>query len=133
MGDPTATLNERYHNMPRASNGPATLARRKKVLKKAKGYFGNKSRLFRYAKDAVDRAEVYAYRDRRKKKTEFRQLWIVRINAICRSNGINYSRFINGLKKANIQMDRKQLSELAIHDEAAFLALIEKAKEAQTA
>mgnify|MGYP001343153731 CR=1 FL=1 len=110
--------------MPRASNGPATLARRKKVLKKAKGYFGNKSRLFRYAKDAVDRAEVYAYRDRRKKKTEFRQLWIVRINAICRSNGINYSRFINGLKKANIQMDRKQLSELAIHDEAAFLALI---------
>ena len=92
--------------MPRASNGPATLARRKKVLKKAKGYFGNKSRLFRYAKDAVDRAEVYAYRDRRKKKTEFRQLWIVRINAICRSNGINYSRFINGLKKANIQMAR---------------------------
>ena len=119
--------------MPRASNGPATLARRKKDLKKTKGYFGNKSRLFRYAKDAVDRAEVYAYRDRRKKKTEFRQLWIVRINAICRSNGINYSRFINGLKKANIQMDRKQLSELAIHDEAAFLALIEKAKEAQTA
>ena len=119
--------------MPRASNPPATLARRKKVLKKAKGYFGNKSRLFRYAKGAVDRAEVYAYRDRRKKKTEFRQLWIVRINAICRSNGINYSRFINGLKKANIQMDRKQLSELAIHDKAAFLALIEKAKEAQTA
>ena len=119
--------------MPRASNGPATLARRKKVLKKAKGYFGNKSRLFRYAKDAVERAEVYAYRARRKKKTEFRQLWIVRINAICRSNGINYSRFINGLKKANIQMDRKQLSELAIHDEAAFLVLIEKAKEAQTA
>ena len=119
--------------MPRASNGPATLARRKKVLKKAKGYFGNKSRLFRYAKAAVDRAEVYAYRDRRKKKTEFRQLLIVRINAICRSNGINYSRFINGLKKANIQMDRKQLSELAIHDEAAFIALIEKAKKAQAA
>ena len=107
--------------MPRASNGPATLARRKKVLKKAKGYFGNKSRLFRYANDAVDRAEVYAYRDRRKKKTEFRQLWIVRINAICRNNGINYSRFINGLKKANIDMDRKQLAELAIHDEAPSL------------
>ena len=119
--------------MPRASNGPTTLARRKKVLKKAKGYFGNKSRLFRYANDAVDRAEIYAYRDRRKKKTEFRQLWIVRINAICRNNGINYSRFINGLKKANIDMDRKQLAELAIHDEAAFLVLIEKAKEAQTA
>ena len=119
--------------MPRATNGPATLKRRKKVLKKAKGYFGNKSRLFRYAKDAVDHAEVYAYRDRRKKKTEFRQLWIVRINAICRNNGINYSRFINGLKKANIDMDRKQLSELAIHDETAFLVLIEKAKEAQAA
>ena len=119
--------------MPRASNGPTTLARRKKVLKKAKGYFGNKSRLFRYANDAVDRAEIYAYRDRRKKKTEVRQLWIVRINAICRNNGINYSRFINGLKKANIDMDRKQLAELAIHDEAAFLVLIEKAKEAQTA
>jgi large subunit ribosomal protein L20 len=119
--------------MPRATNGPATLARRKKVLKKARGYFGNKSRLFRYAKDAVDRAEVFAYRDRRKKKTTFRQLWIVRINAICRNNDINYSRFINGLKKANIEMDRKQLSELAIHDEAAFLTLIAKAKEALAA
>ena len=119
--------------MPRVKRGVTAHRRHKKILKKAKGYFGNKSRLFRYAKDAVDRAEVYAYRDRRKKKTVFRQLWIVRINAICRSNGINYSRFINGLKKANIKMDRKQLSELAIHDEAAFLALIEKAKEAQTA
>lgn len=119
--------------MPRATNGPATLARRKKVLKKAKGYFGNKSRLFRYANDAVDRAEVYAYRDRRKKKTEFRQLWIVRINAICRNNGINYSRFMRGLKAAGIEMDRKQLSELAIHDEAAFLALIEQAKSANAA
>ena len=115
--------------MPRATNGPATLARHKKVLKKAKGYFGNKSRLFRYANDAVDRAEVYAYRDRRKKKSAFRQLWIVRINAICRNNGINYSRFIRGIKTAGIDMDRKQLSELAIHDEAAFLQLIEKAKE----
>ena len=119
--------------MPRAKNGPATLARRKKVLKKAKGYFGNKSRLFRYAKDAVDRAEVYAYRDRRKKKTEFRQLWIIRINAICRANGINYSRFIHGLTAAEIDMDRKQLSELAIHDEAAFVALIEIAKQANAA
>ena len=112
---------------------PRRLLVAKKFWKKPRAISGNKSRLFRYAKDAVERAEVYAYRDRRKKKTEFRQLWIVRINAICRSNGINYSRFINGLKKANIQMDRKQLSELAIHDEAAFLALIEKAKEAQTA
>jgi large subunit ribosomal protein L20 len=116
--------------MPRARNVPATLKRRKKVLKKAKGYFGNKSRLFRYAKDAVDRAEAYAYRDRRKRKTEFRQLWIVRINAACRPRGINYSRFMRGLKAAGIEMDRKQLSELAIHDEAAFAALVEKAKEA---
>ncbi len=116
--------------MPRTRNGPATLKRRKKVLKKAKGYFGNKSRLFRYAKEAVDRAEAYAYRDRRKKKSEFRQLWIVRINAACRANGINYSRFIRGLKAASIEMDRKQLSELAIHDEAAFKVLIEQAKAA---
>ena len=132
MGDAVATKN-RNLNMPRATNGPATLARRKKVLKKAKGYFGNKSRLFRYAKDAVDRAEAYAYRDRRKKKSEFRQLWIVRINAICRNNGINYSRFIRGIKAAGIDMDRKQLSELAIHDEAAFLQLIKKAKESNAA
>lgn len=119
--------------MPRARNVPATLKRRKKVLKKAKGYFGNKSRLFRYAKDAVDHAEVYAYRDRRRKKTEFRQLWIVRINSACRPQGINYSRFMSGLKAAGIEMDRKQLSELAIHDEAAFSALVAKAKEANEA
>lgn len=119
--------------MPKTRNGPATLKRRKKVLKKAKGYFGNNSRLFRYAKEAVDRAEVYAYRDRRKRKSEFRQLWIVRINAACRANGINYSRFIRGLSAASIEMDRKQLSELAIHDEAAFKALIEQAKAANAA
>lgn len=116
--------------MPKTRNAPATLKRRKKILKQAKGYFGNKSRLFRYAKDAVERAGKYAYRDRRKKKSEFRQLWIVRINAICRANGINYSRFMHGLKAAGIELDRKQLSELAIHDEAAFLQLIAKAKEA---
>jgi len=119
--------------MPRARNVPATLKRRKKVLKKAKGFFGNKSRLFRYAKDAVERGEKFAYRDRRKKKSEFRQLWIVRINAICRANGINYSRFMRGIKAAGIEMDRKQLSELAIHDEDAFKVLIEKAKEANAA
>ena len=119
--------------MPRATNAPATRKRRKKVLKKAKGYFGNKSRLFRYAKDAVERAEKYAYRDRRKRKSEFRQLWIVRINAACRPLGINYSRLMHGLKAAGIEMDRKQLSELAIHDEEAFKALVEKAKEANAA
>lgn len=119
--------------MPKTRNVPATLKRRKKILKSAKGYFGNKSRLFRYAKDAVERAGKYAYRDRRKKKSEFRQLWIVRINAICRANGINYSRFMHGLKLAGIEMDRKQLSELAIHDETAFIQLINKAKELNSA
>ena len=112
--------------MPRATNAPATKARRKKVLKKARGYFGNASRLFRYAKHAVDRAEQYAYRDRRKKKSEFRQLWIVRINAACREEGINYSRFMNGLKKLGIEMNRKSLSELAVNEPDAFKALIEK-------
>lgn len=119
--------------MPRATNIPSTLKRRKKVLKKAKGYFGNKSRLFRYATEAVDRAEQYAYRDRRKKKSEFRKLWITRINIACRPHDINYSRFMHGLKLAGIQMDRKQLSELAIHDSAAFGSLIGKAKEANEA
>ena len=84
--------------MPRATNAPATRARRKKVIKKARGYFGNKSRLFRYAKDAVERGEKFAYRDRKKKKSTIRQLWITRINAACRPHGINYSRFISGLK-----------------------------------
>ncbi len=116
--------------MPRATNAPATKARRKKVLKKARGYFGNASRLFRYAKHAVDRAEQYAYRDRRKKKSEFRQLWIVRINAACREEGINYSRFMNGLKKLGIEMNRKSLSELAVNEPDAFKALIEKVKAA---
>ncbi len=116
--------------MPRARNVPATLKRRKKVLRKAKGFFGNKSRLFRYAKDAVDRGEKFAYRDRRKKKSSMRQLWIVRLNAACRERDMSYSRFMAGLKAANIDLNRKVLSEMAIHDEAAFGALVEKAKEA---
>ena len=114
--------------MPRASNSSVSRRRRKKVIKKAKGYFGNKSRLYRYAKDAVDRAECFAYRDRRKKKSTMRQLWIIRLNAACRSQGINYSRFIAGLKAIGVEMDRKALSELAIHDENAFKILVEKAK-----
>ncbi|WOO42078.1 50S ribosomal protein L20 [Rubellicoccus peritrichatus] len=116
--------------MPRATNGPATKARRKRVLKKTKGYFGNKSRLYRYANDALKRSERFAFRDRRKKKSEFRQLWIVRVNAACRANGMAYSRFMNGLKKAGIELDRKSLSEIAIHDEAAFTALVGKARAA---
>lgn len=114
--------------MPRVTNAVATKKRRKKVLKATRGYFGNKSRLFKYAKEAMWRAGKFAYRDRRKKKTEFRQLWIVRINAACRANGMQYSRFMNGLKKLSIEMDRRSLSELAIHDEIAFKVLVEKAK-----
>ena len=116
--------------MPRARNAVATKKRRKKVLKKAKGYFGNKSRLYRYAKDAVERAEKYAYRDRRKKKSVFRKLWIVRINAACRAEGLRYGQFINGLSKAGIQLNRKALSELAIHEPEAFKELVGKAKTA---
>jgi large subunit ribosomal protein L20 len=116
--------------MPKTRNAPASRARRRKVLSKAKGFWGNKSRLYRYAKDAVERAEKFAYRDRRKKKTEFRQLWIVRINAVCRSHGINYSRFMNGLLLAGIELDRKQLSEIAVNDPEAFEKLIDTSKKA---
>lgn len=116
--------------MPKTRNAPASRARRRKVLNKAKGYWGNKSRLYRYAKDAVERAEKYAYRDRRKKKSEFRQLWIVRINSVCRANDINYSRFMNGLTLAGIELDRKQLSEIAVNDPEAFQKLIETSKKA---
>ena len=112
--------------MTRVTNGVVTRKRRKRILKQTRGYFGNKSRLFRYANDAYWRAGAYAFRDRRKKKGEFRRLWIVRINAACRAAGISYSRFINGLKKCSIELDRKQLSELAIRNEEGFKVLIEQ-------
>lgn len=116
--------------MPKAQNISATRKRHKRTLKLAKGYFGNASRLYRYAKQAVDRAGQYAFNDRRKNKGNFRSLWIVRINAACRAEGIAYSRFICGLKAAGIEMDRKALSQLAIEDAVAFKALVEKAKAA---
>ena len=116
--------------MARATNGPASRKRRKKVLKYAKGYFGNKSKLFRYAKEAVQHAWQYAYAARRKKKGDFRGLWIVRLNAACRNAGISYSRFIEGLKAANIGLDRKVLSDLAIRDEVAFNALVRQTQAA---
>jgi len=116
--------------MARATNSPASRKRRKQTLKAARGYFGNKSKLYRYAKDAVQHALQYAYRDRRKKRSEFRGLWIVRLNAACRNAGISYSRFIEGLKAANISLDRKVLSDLAIRDEAAFGAIVERARSA---
>ena len=116
--------------MARATNSPASRKRRKKVLKYAKGYFGSKSKLFRYAKEAVQHAWQYAYRDRKKKKGEWRGLWIVRLNAACRANDISYSRFIEGLKAAEIGLDRKVLSDIAVHDEVAFRALVDQAKDA---
>ena len=116
--------------MARATNSPASRKRRKKVLKYAKGYFGNKSKLFRYAKEAVQHAWQYAYAARRKKKGDFRGLWIVRLNAACRNAGISYSRFIEGLKAAKIELDRKVLSDLAIRDEVAFNALVKQAQHA---
>ena len=116
--------------MARATNSPASRKRRKKVLKYAKGYFGNKSKLFRYAKEGVPHAWQYAYDHRKKKKGDFRGLWIVRVNAACRNAGISYSRFIEGLKAANITLDRKVLSDLAIRDEVAFNSLVVKAQDA---
>ena len=116
--------------MARATNSPASRKRRKKVLKYAKGYFGNKSKLFRYAKEAVQHAWQYAYIARRKKKGDRRSLWIVRLNAACRNAGITYSRFIEGLAAAKIELDRKVLSDLAIRDEVAFNGLVTQARQA---
>ncbi|MBP1581543.1 MAG: 50S ribosomal protein L20 [Oscillospiraceae bacterium] len=116
--------------MARVKGAMMTRKRRKRVLKLAKGYFGGKSRLFKTAKQAVYKSGQYAYVGRKQKKREFRQLWITRISAACKLNGINYSQFINGLNKAGIELNRKMLSEIAIHDPAAFTALVEKAKAA---
>lgn len=116
--------------MTRVKRGTVARARRKKVLKAAKGYQGQRSRSFRVAKQAVIKAGQYAYRDRRQRKRQFRALWIVRINAEAREHGLSYSRLIAGLKKADIQMDRKVLADLALHEKDAFGALASKAKEA---
>lgn len=116
--------------MPRATNAAASRRRRKKVLTYAKGYFGNKSKLYRYAKDAVHHAWLHAFKARRKKKSDFRSIWIVRLNAAARANGISYSRLIEGLKAANIQLDRKVMSDIAIRDEVAFTSLVGKAQDA---
>jgi len=116
--------------MPRVKRGVTARARHKKVMKAAKGYYGALSRVYRVAVQAVTKAGQYAYRDRRQKKRQFRQLWIARINAAARQNGLSYSRLINGLKKASIEIDRKILSDIAVHDKLAFTALVEKAKAA---
>lgn len=116
--------------MSRVKNSVATRARRKKIIKLAKGYFGRKSTVFKMANQAVMKSAVYAFRDRRAKKRDFRKLWIARINAAARMNGISYSRLMDGLKKSNIEINRKMLSEMAIHDPATFAQLCETAKKA---
>ncbi len=116
--------------MPRAKGGPKTRARRKRVLNLAEGYWGAKSRLYRTATEAVDRALKYAYRDRKVRKRDFRRLWIARINAAARLNGLSYSRFIAGLAKNGVALDRKILADLAVNDPAGFARLAETAKTA---
>ncbi len=116
--------------MARVKRGVTARKRHKKVLKQAKGYFGHKSKLFKVANQQVMKSGNYAYRDRRNKKREFRRLWITRINAGAHLNGMNYSKLINGLKKAGIELDRKILADLAVNDPAAFSAVCEQAKAA---
>ena len=116
--------------MPRVKRGVTARARHKKVLALAKGYRGRRKNVYRVAKQAVMKAGQYAYRDRRQRKRQFRQLWIVRINAGARENGLSYSKFMNGLKKAAIEIDRKVLADLAVFEKAAFAQVVEKAKAA---
>ena len=114
--------------MARATNAPASRERRKKVVDKARGYRGRRSKLFRYAKDAMMKAQTWATRDRKTRKRNFRMLWQQRINAAARANGMTYNRFIQGLRLAEVEVDRKILAELAVSDPAAFTALVEIAK-----
>src|SRR5690554_6211466 len=117
--------------MTRVKRGVVARRRHKKILKQAKGYYGARSRVFRVAKQAVIKAGQYAYRDRRNRKRQFRALWIQHINAGARQHGLSYSRFVGGLKKAGIEIDRKVLADLAVNEKAAFAAIVEKAKAAQ--
>ncbi len=114
--------------MPRVKRGVVAHAKHKKILNQAKGYYGRRKNVFRVATQAVTKAGQYAYRDRRQRKRQFRSLWIARINAAARECGLSYSRFINGLKKADIEIDRKVLADIAVFDKTAFAALAEKAK-----
>ena len=114
--------------MPRSTNAPASRNRRRKIVKLAKGYRGSRHRLLKTAKQAIDHAGQYAYRDRKARKRDFRRLWIARINAATRAHGMTYSRFIQGLKLANIEVNRKMLAEIAVSDEATFSQMVEVAK-----
>src|SRR5438093_725291 len=119
--------------MPRVKRGTVRRAKRKKLLKRAKGFYANKSKLYRAAKESVDKALNYAYSGRRRKKRDFRRLWVVRINAAARNNGLTYGELINGLKAAGIGLDRKSLAELAVNHPAAFASVAEQAKAARPA
>jgi large subunit ribosomal protein L20 len=114
--------------MPRAKNSVASRERRKKYLKRAKGFYGGRGKLYRAARESVERSLVYAYRDRRQRKRDFRKLWIARINAAARLNGLSYNRFISGLRKAEVDVNRKMLAELAVNDRDGFRQLAELAK-----
>ena len=114
--------------MPRVRNSVASRRRRKKVLKQARGYFGGRSRLFRTAREAVNRAQAYSYRDRRVRKRDFRKLWIARINAAARLNGVSYSQLLHGLNQASVTINRKILADLAVRDPEAFTAVVEQAR-----
>ena len=114
--------------MPRSNSSVPRKRRHKKVVKQAKGYFGARSRLYRTAKDAVEKAMQYSYRDRRQRKRDFRSLWITRINAAARQHGMSYSRFMHGLKEANIELNRKMLADMAVRDPEGFEALVDKVK-----
>jgi large subunit ribosomal protein L20 len=116
--------------MPRVKRGVTARARHKKMLKKAKGYYGARSRVYRVAKQAVIKAGQYAYRDRKQRKRQFRMLWIIRINAAARERGLSYNKLISGLKKAHIDIDRKVLADLAVHNENAFIAITDQVKSA---
>jgi large subunit ribosomal protein L20 len=115
--------------MPRSTSVPARNKRKRKLMKVAKGYFGGRKNLYRIAKDAVERGWEHAYRDRRKKKRTFRALWIARINAAVRQHDMSYSRFINGLKEVGVELDRKAMADLAVHNPDAFAALVDRARE----
>ncbi|RUM62698.1 MAG: 50S ribosomal protein L20 [Sulfurimonas sp.] len=116
--------------MPRVKTGVVRRRRHKKILKLAKGFYSGRRKHFRKAKEQIERSLVYAFRDRKQKKREFRKLWIIRINAACRLNDISYSRFINGLKKSGIELDRKILADMAMNDAAAFSTVVAQAKAA---
>ncbi len=114
--------------MPRATNAPASRERRKRVVQKAKGYRGRRSKLFRYAKDATMKGQYWSYRDRKARKRNFRNLWVVRINAACRALDITYSRLIEALKKAKVEIDRKVLADIAVTDPSTFAAIVNSVK-----